>query len=264
MDKLPIIAFMTAWNEAGFIESAIRSTIDHVDEMIVIEGAFKETVETGGSLRSTDGTLDILEKLEREFVSKLYVYKSQFPESQLSQRSLFFQLMKQYLSLVCKRNYWMIIQDSDEIYDEENFNKLKNILNTTQSDVIKIDSLTFVNDFESYVKIAFPRCFRMRRNCDYTFCGANHLAYKQRGASQWCSLGPEENHEDEVKFFHMSYVKSPERFLQKKKEREKVHGINSFKWNLNSDNQVFCPGTNIRKFAGQLPELLKNHPLSEK
>ena len=53
-----IVANMVAYNEAEFIEAAIRSTIDFVDKMIVIEGAWKEFLNgnPGASEHTNDGT----------------------------------------------------------------------------------------------------------------------------------------------------------------------------------------------------------------
>ena len=53
---------MTAYNEADFIDYSIRSCLDYVDEIIVVEGSYLENQKLGKSPRSTDGTVEIIEK----------------------------------------------------------------------------------------------------------------------------------------------------------------------------------------------------------
>lgn len=262
---MKIIAYMSAYNEAEYIEPAVRSVINRVDGMIIIEGAFLETVETGGTRRSNDGTLDILDSLEKEFSNKLHVFEAP-TYTQLRQRSLVFDVANYHFPLIARENYWLWLVDADEVYDLENTLKLIDILEKTESDVIKVDSYTFVNDFKHYVRIAFPRCFRIRSGFQYQFSGPNHLIFREENYPlykwknmNWRPLGPEKNHEDEVMFYHYSYVKSPERFSQKKREREHLHGV-TFKWYLGEDDEVTCPNFKPRIFTGEHPKIMKDHP----
>lgn len=253
---------MAAWNEIDFVEQAVRSVINHVDGMVVIEGAFKETVETGGSPRSDDGTIDVLLKLEKEFLHKLKVVAAP-TLTQLQHRSTVFDVVPFHFPLAASQeHYWLWLVDADEVYDDANATRLKEILEETDREVVKVDSLTFVNDFKHYVKIAFPRCFKILRGFQYVFWSPNHLAFRPSKADyKWVPFGAakgEDNREDEVFFFHYSYVKDPARFSQKKRERERVHG--QFKWSLDENDQVVCPGTNIRTFEGEHPEIMKTHP----
>lgn len=261
--KPQTIGYMAVYNEVEYVEYSIRSVIEHVNTLIVVEGAFEETVRAGGSLRSDDGTLEILEKLQQEFSwQKLVIYKAPFPADQLRHRNMFFDLVGFHCPLATNmKYYWLWLIDADEVYDEDNISALKDVLNSTNSDCIKIDSLTFVNNFHSYVKIGFPRCFRIRSGRKHVFMGANHVACLNDKWQPTRVLNDgEENHEDSVRFFHYSYVKDPARFSLKKKERELVHGANSFKWSLDSNNQVVCPGTNIRTFSGEHPPVMHDHP----
>ncbi len=259
--KPQTIGYMAVYNEADYVEYSIRSVIEHVDGMVVMEGAFRETVQAGGSMRSDDGTLDILSRLQKEFGHKLNVIKIA-NLSQLRHRSWVFDVIPINFPLIAQHDYWLWLVDADEVYDVENIKNLKRILGSTQSDVIKVDSLTFVNDFRHYVKIAFPRCFRICADYNYQFCGPNHLvSSRAHGENGWSAVGPEENHEDSVRFFHYSYVKDPARFSLKKKERELVHG--QFKWELDENNRVVSSGVNIRTFDGKHPEVMRGHPRHE-
>jgi glycosyltransferase involved in cell wall biosynthesis len=251
---MKIMGYMAAWNEAEYVEYAIRSVIDHVDVMLVIEGAFKETVDAGGSHRSDDGTLEILERLRDEF-GNLHVFQAPV-YGQLQHRQL-------SLNFMTPQDYWLWLVDADEVYDPADAVKLKAVLGSTKADVIKVNSFTFVNDFRHYAGIAFPRCFRILEEREYVFSGPNHLLSRRRDGGYGCpwyipSPQDTETHEKDIKFFHYSYCKSSERFLMKKKERENVHG--TFKWKLDEDDNVVSPGVNIRIFNGQHPEIMRTHP----
>lgn len=250
-----IVGYMAAWNEAEFIRPAIQSTIQHVDLMVVIEGAFKETVETGGELRSNDGTLDILNELAEQFPEKLSIISPNAPISQLEHRSLVFEYVN-WRFKGSPPDYWLWIIDADEVYDDENAEKLKSILRTTDSYCIKVDSITFVNDFAHWVKIAFPRCFKIRKGFRHYFSSANDVV-AVRDNKHLVLNQTEVNHEDDVRFWHYSYCKDPERFTQKKKERTRVHG--SFKWYLDEDGKVTADGINLRKYDGEHPPAMRHH-----
>ena len=61
MNKLPIVAHLCVASQDAFLEPAIRSVIDYVDKIIVIEGYWLTgSKANGGLLRSTDNTIPIL------------------------------------------------------------------------------------------------------------------------------------------------------------------------------------------------------------
>jgi hypothetical protein len=247
---MKIVGYMAVYNEIDYVEYAIRSVIDHVDKLIIIEGAFKETVDTGSTLSSDDGTFEVLKKLEKEYWEKICLaYVNNVP--QLVHRNHVFDVMK--LLGLAHEDRWLWLIDGDEVYKTEDILALKAILKQTNADVVKIDSLTFVNDFSHYVEIAFPRLFRLKAKHNYRFVAPNHLADETER-----KILQEENHKDLVKFFHYSYCKSPARFLAKKKERTLVHG--QFKWSLNDKQMVVSPGIKLRDFKGEHPEVMLTHP----
>jgi len=51
---------MTVYNEVDFLDYAIRGALSFADELVIVEGAYKETIKLGKSPRSDDGTLDII------------------------------------------------------------------------------------------------------------------------------------------------------------------------------------------------------------
>ncbi len=244
-DKIvPRVGVMNVFNEAEYVEYSIRSTIGVLDKLIVIYGWFAETKRgTQDVSMQFDNTLEILERLNDEFDGKIHLVHCSGLD-QLTTRNTAF-MEAQWLGL---EDYWLWIIDGDEVYDPENLGNLMEILHETDAEAIKIDSLTFVNDFQSYVKIAFPRLFRIQPGNVYNFVAPNDISLCGRPMVVT-------NYEDDVKFFHYSYVKSPERFMLKKREREALPG-GKFKWYLDDDNRVTADGINIRTFDGRHPAIM--------
>ena len=56
-----------AFNEADWIEKSIRCIINDVDRIVIVEGCWSNSDDVYGSFRSTDGTIEIIQKLQKEF-----------------------------------------------------------------------------------------------------------------------------------------------------------------------------------------------------
>ena len=161
-----IIAYMAVLNEVEYIEYAIRSTINHVKRMIVIEGAWGECSASSGKVRSDDGTIEILDRLRKEF-SNLEVYHANEP-TQLDQRNKVFEHINE--------DCWLLLQDADEVYDLKSIEQVKNIAaDNPPVMAIRFNSYTFVNDFYSYSDIMFPRLFNIEQGKKYYFKAANDV-----------------------------------------------------------------------------------------
>lgn len=237
---------MNVFNEAEYVEYSIRSVIGDLDQLIVIHGWFAETKKGTNNLQFDD-TYAILERLQEEFgADKIHLSMCSGAHQLISRNQVW---MRAKLSW---HDYWLWIIDGDEVYDEKNLSKLQCILCDTSAEAIKIDSLTFVNDFKSYVKIAFPRLFRIQPGNVYNFVAPNDISLNGRPMKIT-------NYEDDVKFFHYSYCKSAARFMLKKREREALPG-GRFKWYLDEDNRVTADGINIRTFTGRHPAIMESHP----
>lgn len=251
---IPRVGVMNVYNEEDFVEYSIRSVINSLDKLIVIYGWFAET-KRGTKDVSTlgDNTFEILEELKDEFGDKIHIVHSS-GRDQLSTRSLVFD-QATYCGF---EDYWLWIIDGDEVYSAHDLFKLNTILLETKAEAIKINSLTFVNDFTHYVGIAFPRLFRIRPENQYTFMAPNDLLMASRTVDECCQMKVI-SYESDVKFFHYSYCKSPGRFMLKKREREALPG-GKFKWYLDKDGRVAADGVNIRIFTGAHPAVMASHP----
>ncbi len=247
IDRIPRVGVMNVFNEAEYVEYSIRSVIGCLDQLIVIYGWFAETKRGTDNLQFDD-TYAILERLQNEFgVDKINLSMCSGVQQLVARNQVWAR------ALECGwKDYWLWIIDGDEVYDSENLGNLMKILHTTKAEGVKIDSLTFVNDFKSFVKIAFPRLFRIQPGNVYNFVAPNDISLNGRPMEVT-------NYEDQVKFFHYSYCKSSERFMLKKREREALPG-GRFKWYLDEYDRVTADGINIRTFTGRHPAIIKSHP----
>jgi TatD DNase family protein len=111
---------MTVYNESLFLDCALRSVHDFVDEIIITDTAIQSYVDIGGAPHSTDGTLNIIEEWlkKRKFVAigeigiDLYWDKTFFKEQQLA--------FKTQIQWALAYNYPIIIhcrEAFDEIYE---------------------------------------------------------------------------------------------------------------------------------------------------
>jgi glycosyltransferase involved in cell wall biosynthesis len=248
---MKIFVNMIALNEADFIREAILSTIHYVDKFIVIEGAFREHYEVNGDMHSTDGTLEILDELKAQFPDKLQVYHHN-SDSQLAQRNLYWDYTK-------GEGHVMLLQDADEVWSRSQIEKIVSWACSRTGDLdlqfpyfFKARSLTFINNPQTYSPIDFPRVWTIAKNSCNRFIEPNKIIWGKD--SKFIELKSTDE-DPPVSFFHYSYMHSPERFMAKKRERTKLHGF--FPWELDSNNQVYREGADIRTFEGQHPEIMR-------
>ncbi len=66
-------AVYAIYNEAKFLEKSIMNIIDEMDKIIIVEGCWKSGEKITKSLRSTDGTVEILERLKKSYPDKFEI-----------------------------------------------------------------------------------------------------------------------------------------------------------------------------------------------
>lgn len=244
-----LISNMVVYNEVEFVEAAIRSTINFVDKMIIIEGAWKEFLDgnPGTSKHSNDGTLEILKDLECEFPKKLLIHRYD-AISQLKQRDEYFKL--------CPREaHVMLLQDADEVWTPEELGKIKVVAqNLPAMHCVRVQSLVFINDLEHVSQVEYPRLWSLpstenlsrEKYLDYhRFVEPNRII---TGNQEYTQLPTS------IRYFHYSYCHNTDRFQAKKNERTTLHGF--FPWNLDNEDKIVRPDANIKKFVGQHPNVI--------
>lgn len=288
------INFICTYNEADYVQYAINSMYDNVDKTIIIEGTFLET--NSKDPRSTDGTIQLIDGI-KDLSNKLIKIQMPYSLPQNQQRSIVFDIINKY-GLYTNGECKILLQDADEVYHEKYINKISCLVNNWPDpyESIRINSYTFINDFWHYVDIKMPRLYKIRSDHRYRFyqpndvCKTKIIEHGQNNAceipnnglrksprmpqdlSRWVTWTPTpytplapanwallpELEKPDIYFHHYSYVKSKERFLQKRAER--IAQTGHFKWNIDQDGRIYSHGVNIKVFDEHHPELMKEHP----
>jgi len=253
---MKLVALMTVYNEAEFIDYAIRACLPHVDNLVIVEGSYAEMQRINGcSPRSNDGTLDILDKYFSE--EKVY-YDEANKETDKDQRNYGLDIVK---SLNAD---WLVIVDGDEVYEPQTFDLIKSSANNMEKSnkyAAYFNSYTFVNDFKHYAVQKFPRLFRVTEDC--LFVNDNFMEWPKNNL-KWCP--PHVISLPYVNYYHFAFCKNLERFHQKRKWWENRFGSrlgDKFDYGWNSDENGLIGDKNhvLYNFIGKYPEIMKDHPL---
>jgi hypothetical protein len=241
---------MTIYNEVDFVDYAIRSCLPYVDNLIIVEGAYRETIDIGGSPRSNDGTLDIVD----EYLNKNKIHFIQSNEqTDKDQRNVGLEIVKKL------NTDWLLIIDGDEVYEPHTFKMIKNLCKQFEKSntyAAYFQSLTFINNFDNYTTQEFPRLFKVTPNC--TFINDNFMQWKN--VPNWSH--PYVVKVPQIKYFHYAFCKSnKERFLLKKKWWETRFGTSfDYGWKI-ENNKITDNNHKILTFKKKHPIIMKSHPL---
>lgn len=253
---------MTVYNEADFIEYAIRSCLPYVDHLVIVEGAYQETIKLGAPPRSTDNTFTKIQHTIADYASKedptaskiRYIEANE--QTDKDQRNVGLQKIKEL-----NPDGWCLIIDGDEVYEPDAFKMvrvcMKNMEKTNKY-AAYFKSLTFVNDVNHYAEQEFPRLFKITPEA--TFVNDNFMSWNGvRWSPPWVIKIPY------VSYFHYSFCKGKERFELKKKWWETRFGQEfDYGWKVNEKDQIEDENHEICEFTGQHPKIMENHPLMEK
>jgi glycosyltransferase involved in cell wall biosynthesis len=238
----------TVYNEGLFLDYSIKSYIDHVDNIAIVEGAYLETVALGKPERSNDGTLEIIEKYkENQKVNIDHVNL----QTDRNHRNVGLERLRQS---GCD---WLLIVDGDECYHEIDFQFIrKEALLYTKHNIkaAYFQSLTFVNDFNHYTIQSFPRLFKITPGC--TFVNDNFMQWEN---ASWAAPHVIKSN---TKFYHYSFCKGRERFETKAKWWETRFGTPfNYGWMIDENGIISDKNHKIYEFTGRHPKVILEHPL---
>lgn len=243
---MKIGVLMTAFNEAEYLDWAIRGIKDWADYVVIVEGAYLSTIRTSVevTLRSTDGTSDIIKKhVDNE---KVFLIETN-QESDPQQRQVGLNKIKE---LGCE---WMMIVDGDEIYNKEDLNSIRNQVearaNEDIPDVFTIEQIVFVNDFKHWCPMTMNRLFRL--NDDSKFYSDNDVSNGKPNISVGRII--------DVMMYHYSYVKSKDRFLIKNRWANDRNPQGDCGWYLKDDKYISRDNV-VFLFDGDHPDIMRDHP----
>lgn len=255
------IAFMCCYNDVDYVNYAIQSMIDWVDEMIVIEGAFQITMAIGKPARSDDGTLEILEKWKSH--PKMTIVHANEKEHK-DQYNIGYQFAVQ------KKADWAILVDSDEVWTD-NIKRIahqamsreilkKNIALSDKkySDVIKefrVQEYCFINDFQHWYEGVYPRIFKVEPGAFFVYDNEVQFPENGRGKHLVATI-----HAKDI--YHYGYVRHNKRWQMKQDYMFEKDGNPSIKndYKLEGNSYIIPKDLPIYKFVGKHPEVMQKHP----
>ncbi len=256
--KLSVL--MTVYNEADFVEYAIRAALPYVDDLVIVEGAYQETIACGAEPRSTDDTIRKIQDAMRAtypddpVVEKIKILTAN-EKTDKDQRNLGLAKIKEL-----NPDGWLLIIDGDEVYTKENIEMVRNfmrLMDKQDKRASYFTSLTFVNDFQHYTEQEFPRLFKITPECK--FVDDNFMVWKEADWSlKYVMKLPF------LRYHHYAFCKSKERFELKKKWWETRFPDQpdfDYGWHVKEDGEIDDPGHPIQLYGGQHPEIMKTHPM---
>jgi glycosyltransferase involved in cell wall biosynthesis len=244
---------MTVYNEGEFINYAIRACLPFVKSLTIVEGAYRENIALGASPRSTDGTLQVIQKHLGGKVSVIYANEQSDPQ----QRNIGLDSIKKQAS----PSDYLLIVDGDEVYEPMTLKMVESLskkMDRTLALGAYFKSMTFVNDFDHYCDQEFPRLFRISPEC--RFVNDNFMEWPDLNA-QW--LSPFIIKAPAISFFHYSFCKGAERFNEKKIWWENRFPGKKFhySWYLDNNGSIADTQHTIKKFKGRHPTIMRSHRL---
>lgn len=259
-DKISVL--MTVYNEAEFVEYAIRSCVPFVDHLVIVEGAYQETIKLGANPRSTDGTKQKIEETIQSianhssstaFMNNIHYIEAN-AQSDKDQRNIGLNKIKEL-----NPDGWCLIIDGDEVYQEDTFKMIevaiKNMEKTNKTCAC-FQSITFVNDFKHFTMQEFPRLFKITPQCQ--FINDNNMDWpeiQKHPALLYVKI-------PYIKYHHYSFCKNAKRFELKKQWWEKRFDVAfDYGWHLNENGKIDDKNHHIIEYKGKHPEVIKSHPL---
>jgi len=243
---------INVYNEIEWIETCIKSVIDHVDELVITEGAYGMAMNVGAAPRSTDGTLDVLEKYKSKS-NVTVLHENEFEQC--------FQLNKGLEVLKNKKVDWLLMVDADEIWEPTAIKIIKNYMKMGQENGIYqywANLYNFVNSFDQYIDSRLKRVFRITPGCHFSNRN-EHMSWPDHGVpiGSGISTLPKSCYG-----YHYTEIKNGKRWLLKKEYLiNRDHNPRFNKWNLTKDGVDHDEMHLVKKFTGKHPKIVQETEL---
>jgi glycosyltransferase involved in cell wall biosynthesis len=245
------VGFMIVYNDADYVDYALKSFTDWVDEMIIVEGAFEITMKGGKPPRSNDGTLDIL---------STHVDNKRIFMKNVNYREHKHHYDVGYQWAIERGADWAIMLDSDEVWSKT----AKMIADAQMKRCMKeselvgcemqVQEYSFVNDFKTWYPGTYPRIFRAIEGSKFVFDNEVQFAGRARGDHPMHLLPGRNIH-------HYGYVRRKKRWRMKQDYMwEKDFNPINKKYKLEGDTYILPEDIPIYEYAGKHPEIMKSHP----
>jgi glycosyltransferase involved in cell wall biosynthesis len=247
---------MTVYNEATWLETAINGVKDSFDEIVIVEGAYQDTIKTGRPPRSDDGTLDILDKYTGNS-NVTIVHKNE--EWSRDQVNAGVNILKD-LDVS-----WMLLVDGDEIWTKNNLNIIKKYMKMGEAQGIyqyRVYLYNFVNFFDNYYDAVMKRVFKITPEA--TVVDANGLAWPDHGKGP--DVGTPQSHLSVIppicRCFHYTDIRPASRWTTRKKYLEFRSDNPMFQnWKVTPEGYVGGTKEKFKKFTKKHPPEVQEHYL---
>jgi hypothetical protein len=248
---------MNAYNEVQWIDLAISSVVDEFDEIVIVEGAYQTTIKSGGSPRSNDGTLEVLDQYkQRENVT--VIHENEADHCYQNNKAL--EILKE------KKVDWILIVDGDEVWEKNSLKIIKNYMAIGEKRKIYqywVHFYNFVNRFDQYINSRMRRVYKLTPGCEFLL-GNENMHWPDHGLPvdterpvSYVSEIP-----NMIRGFHYTEIKPAKRWLLKLKYLKMRDNNSMFdSWYATEKGVVHDGMHKIKKFTKPHPENVRNHYL---
>jgi glycosyltransferase involved in cell wall biosynthesis len=186
-ESLKLSAYMVIKDEIAFLNDSIKSFVDEVDEVII--------VDTG----STDGSWECAEEWQKLIPSKFRIHKFEMKGFDLSEA-------RNYAMSLCTGD-WILVVDGDEIWTKEELIKVRKLISNTDEVAFRPLSVRPLNDFNHCeAGIWMERIFKNGVDIHYKGIYPSDLSYHKEIPIYLYYKWPN------IHYFHMASMKPmPER-----------------------------------------------------
>ena len=260
---MKLTAFTICYNSADYLDYVIRSALEWVDEIVVVEGAFQIGIDAGCRRRSQDETLNIMSRYHDNAKVVLHITDKPCQEHK-----------DQYqLALdIAKRGSpdWCILIDSDEIYPQETQRVIRKTLEKSMNSGIygfRVHSYNFINNFRSYYNGVYPRIYRCTPDAKFVY--DNEVEWSNDGKSGDKMSPTPPDHISSIpahfRFFHYAYVKehailNAKARMMWEKDNNPDYNPKYPKYRAEEGLYRVPDGISIMKFMGEHPPIMADHP----
>jgi hypothetical protein len=241
---MKICAQINTYNSDLYLSKVLISIYDYVDRIVIIDGAFKKDMP---SLYSTDATERIINNAKLQDTEGKIIYFQTSSDSQIEQRNKILDHLDGM--------DWLMIVDDDEVFKPEHLKFMREYLEKTDLNSFRTTGYNFVNSFDWYYVVHNMRVFRVMKGMKYK--GPNSMLLDNDHEFYATVKSPVI---PEIIRYHYSYVRKPERLEIKQKQAKEFQ--NKFPW-IKDGEFVNRDGVEFKRFTGEHPEVLKEHPCSK-
>jgi len=228
-----------------FLIEGIKSALLFADEIIVMDGG------------SEDGTLEKIREIKN---SRIKIYANEWLNS--LGKSMY--AINKALSLGRCTSDWCILMDSDEVFHEEDAERIKKISSSVSDNIIAVEfnTLHFYKDYEHLMndcpqwKDLYTHKIYMVRNNLCMHHGAVGMEADAHVDLHGRAVPEDKRLLTNVRVFHYGHVRTKESYVKKKNLIEGRH--DGWNWKNQTVDDFEWKDFKLRKYKGTHPLVMKN------